>query len=97
MRQLLRLYLSGDTLPHDALREIPRRYPAIDLALLHLDGTRIGGILLTMDATQGVEAVRLINATTAIPIRYDDYTVFKSPLEDFQRAVAALGLEGRVA
>ena len=31
-----RLYISGDTLIHDNLKEIPRRYPAIDLALIHL-------------------------------------------------------------
>jgi L-ascorbate metabolism protein UlaG (beta-lactamase superfamily) len=96
-RPLLRLYQSGDTLLHDALREIPVRYPEVDLALIHLGGTRVGGILLTMDATQGVEAVRLIGATTAIPLHYNDYTVFRSPLEDFQRAVTAAGLEGRVA
>jgi L-ascorbate metabolism protein UlaG (beta-lactamase superfamily) len=91
----LRMYISGDTLIHNRLREIPRRYPEIDLALLHLGGTRILGILVTMDAEQGVEAMRLLNPRTAIPIHYNDYEVFKSPLEDFQRAVAA-GLEERV-
>lgn len=42
----LRLYISGDTLVYDGLREIPRRYPQIDLALFHLGGTRILGILV---------------------------------------------------
>lgn len=32
----LRLYITGDTLVHDRLREIPRRYPDIDLGLFHL-------------------------------------------------------------
>lgn len=95
-RQALRLYISGDTLLYDDLREIPRRYPDIDLALLHLGGTRILGIMLTMDAKQGVEALRLIRPKTAIPIHYNDYTVFKSPLSDFQRAVAEAGLAERV-
>ena len=31
----LRMYISGDTLIHERLREIPRRFPDIDLALLH--------------------------------------------------------------
>ena len=57
----LRLYISGDTLLHNRLREIPRRYPEIDLALLHLGGTRVLGILVTMDAEQGVEALRIID------------------------------------
>jgi L-ascorbate metabolism protein UlaG (beta-lactamase superfamily) len=92
----LRLYISGDTLVHDRLKEIPRRYPGIDLALLHLGGTKVLGILVTMDARQGVEAIRTIEPRTAIPIHYNDYTVFKSPLEDFKRAVAEAGLEERV-
>ena len=92
----LRLYISGDTLIHEQLKEIPRRYPEIDLALLHLGGTKVLGILVTMDARQGVEAIRLIEPRTAIPIHYNDYTVFKSPLEDFERAVAEAGLENVV-
>ena len=93
----LRLYISGDTLVHEQLEEIPRRYPKIDLALLHLGGTMIlGVVMVTMDAGQGVEAIRIIEPRTAIPIHYNDYTVFKSPLEDFKRAVAEAGLEERV-
>ena len=92
----LRLYISGDTLIHDRLREIPRHFPEIDLALLHLGGTKVLGILVTMDAGQGVEAIRILEPRTAIPIHYNDYTVFKSPLEDFKRAVAEAGLEERV-
>ena len=93
----LRLYISGDTLVHEQLEEIPRRYPQIDLALLHLGGTMIlGVVMVTMDARQGVEAIRIIEPRTAIPIHYNDYTVFKSPLEDFKRAVAEAGLEERV-
>ena len=93
----LRLYISGDTLLHEQLEEIPRRYPEIDLALLHLGGTMIlGAVMVTMDARQGVEVIRIIGPRTAIPIHYNDYTVFKSPLEDFKRAVAEAGLEERV-
>lgn len=92
----LRLYISGDTLVHERLREIPRRYPGIDLALLHLGGTRVLSIMVTMDAEQGVEAMRILDPHTAVPVHYDDYEVFESPLEDFRRAVAAAGLEERV-
>jgi L-ascorbate metabolism protein UlaG (beta-lactamase superfamily) len=92
----LRLYITGDTLVHDDLHEIPKRYPEIDLALFHLGGTRIMGVLLTMDAEQGVEAIRIINPREVIPIHYNDYDVFKSPLEEFKRAVEDAGLSGRV-
>jgi L-ascorbate metabolism protein UlaG (beta-lactamase superfamily) len=91
-----RLYITGDTLLIDELQEIPQRYPNIDLALLHLGGTRILGIMLTMDAKQGVQAIQIIAPRTAIPIHYNDYTVFKSPLEDFIKAVTAAGLSDKV-
>ncbi len=86
------LYVTGDTLLHERLEEIPRRYPVIDLCLIHLGGTRIGGILLTMDAAQGVEALRLVRPTGAVPIHYEDYAVFKSPLADFLTAASAAEL-----
>ena len=92
----LRLYITGDTLVHDQLHRIPERYTEIDLALLHLGGTRVLGLLVTMDAEQGVEAMRIIDPRTAVPIHYNDYTVFKSPLDDFNKAVAEAGLEDRV-
>ncbi|MDS0299939.1 MBL fold metallo-hydrolase [Halogeometricum sp. S1BR25-6] len=92
-----RLFVSGDTVMYDELEEIPERFPDIDLALLHLGGTEILGVLLTMDAEQGVEAVELFDADENIPIHYDDYEVFQSPLSDFKEAVEAAGLEDRVA
>jgi L-ascorbate metabolism protein UlaG (beta-lactamase superfamily) len=91
-----RLYISGDTLLHDDLARIPERFPDIHLGLFHLGGTRVLGLLVTMDAAQGVQAVRTIAPRVAIPIHYDDYPVFKSPLVDFQRAVATASLRTEV-
>lgn len=96
MRPSLRVYITGDTLLRERLRQIPRRFPNIDLALLHLGGTRLFGVMLTMDARQGVEAIRWIQPKQAIPIHFDDYPVFRSPLADFQAEVAAAGLADRV-
>lgn len=79
----LRIYLSGDTLVHEELREIRDRYPQIDLAVVHLGGTKVFGLLLTMDAKQGVDLVELLSPQHAIPVHYDDYGVMKSPLSDF--------------
>lgn len=92
----LRLYITGDTVLIDELAEIPARYPDIDLGLFHLGGTRIMGLLLTMDAEQGVAALRLINPHKIIPIHYNDYEVFRSPLEEFARAIEEAGLTDRV-
>ncbi len=33
---------------------------------------------------------------TAIPVHFNDYTVFKSPLDDFKKAVRDAGLESQV-
>jgi L-ascorbate metabolism protein UlaG (beta-lactamase superfamily) len=91
-----RIYITGDTLVIDELKEIPRRYPNIDVALLHLGGTRVLGLLVTMDGQQGVEAMRIVNARRGIPIHYNDYDRFESPLSEFQEAVKAAGLQDRV-
>jgi L-ascorbate metabolism protein UlaG (beta-lactamase superfamily) len=57
---------------------------------------RVLGIMVTMDDEQGVEAIQLINPETAIPIHYNDYDVFKSPLEDFKRTAAEAGLNDKI-
>jgi L-ascorbate metabolism protein UlaG (beta-lactamase superfamily) len=93
---LRRLYITGDTLVYDALKDIPKRYPAIDEMLVHLDGTRIVGLLVTMDGKQGAKALKLFTPRVAIPIHYNDYTVFKSPLSEFQKEVKATRLECQV-
>lgn len=84
-----RSYITGDTLIIDELQEIPRRFPEIDLALLHLGGTRVPGILVSMDATQGVEAMRIVNPDLAIPIHYNDHDVFTSSLEELLRRLGS--------
>ncbi len=78
-----RLYVTGDTLRRPQLAQIPERYPDIDAMLIHLGGTRIAGILLTMDAKQGADVVELVRPKLTVPIHYDDYPVFRSPLRHF--------------
>ena len=93
-----RIYISGDTMVYRDIDEIPRRFPGVDLALLHLGGTRILGIVtVTMDAEEGVKMLKLIAPHRAIPIHYNDYDVFKSPLSDFQKAVQEAGLAEKVS
>jgi L-ascorbate metabolism protein UlaG (beta-lactamase superfamily) len=93
----LRVYISGDTLLIEELHEIPQRYPDIDAAVLHLGGTRLpGGLMVTMDAVQGVDLMQLVDPGVTIPVHFDDYTLFKSPLSDFRDEVARRGLTDRV-
>lgn len=90
------IYITGDTLVIDELKEIPRRYPTIDVGLLHWGGTRVLGLLVTMDGKQGVEAMRIVNPYVGIPIHYNDYDRFESPLSDFQEEVSAADLQDRI-
>ncbi len=99
----LRVYISGDTLYVDDLAEIPRRYPSIDTGIFHLGGTTLPfgqrpsrGLMVTMDARQGVRAIKMIDPAQAIPVHYDDYGVFASPLEDFVRETEVQGVADRI-
>lgn len=92
-----RMYISGDTLVYDDIRSIPQRFPGIDLALLHLGGTRILGVFkVTMDGKDGVQMMQIVKPKKTIPIHYNDYDVFKSPLAEFAREVKAAGLDESV-
>ncbi|MEV5704170.1 MBL fold metallo-hydrolase [Actinoallomurus sp. NPDC052274] len=93
----LRMYISGDTLMYDDLAEIPRRYPDIDVGVVHLGGTKIlNALLVTMDGRQGADWVELVNASRVLPIHHNDYTVMKSPLSDFDAEVRRRGLQDKV-
>ena len=71
-----RVYITGDTLFVKDLEEIPRRYPDIDLLMIHLGGTTIPGphlpiLMVTMDAKQGIKLVQLIKPKITLPIHFD--------------------------
>jgi len=88
-----RVYITGDTLLVDDLREIPQRIGGLDVAVLHLSGTTLpGGLVVTMDGREGAELVELVRPATAIPVHYDDYGRFRSPLADFRREMERRGL-----
>jgi L-ascorbate metabolism protein UlaG (beta-lactamase superfamily) len=93
-----RIYISGDTLLFDGIGEIARRHPDIGTSVLHLGGTTLpGGVMVTMDARQGADLMELIPSRQTVPVHYDDYTVFKSSLDDFRREVERRGLDDRVS
>ncbi|MFH9818209.1 MBL fold metallo-hydrolase [Streptomyces sp. NPDC017230] len=92
-----RLYVSGDTLLFDGLDEIARRFPGLDLAVLHLGGTTLpGGFVVTMDGRQGAELARRLDPRLILPVHYDDYTVFRSPLDAFLAEADRKGLADRI-
>jgi L-ascorbate metabolism protein UlaG (beta-lactamase superfamily) len=91
-----RIMLSGDTLTGAHLDEIHRRHPDVDVAVVHLGGTRVLWHTVTMDASQGVDYLRRIAPERAVPVHHDDYGVFRSSLAQFVEAAAGAGLSGVV-
>jgi L-ascorbate metabolism protein UlaG (beta-lactamase superfamily) len=92
-----RVYLTGDTLMYDGVREVARRFPDVDLAVVHLGGTTLpGGLVVTMDGVQGADLLEVVRPRQAVPVHVDDYTVFRSPLSAFTDEVARRGLGDRV-
>lgn len=97
------VYVSGDTLAVEDLAEIPRRYPRIHSGVFHLGGTRLPfgdkipwGVTVTMDGIEGVKAVNLISPDYAIPVHFDDYGVFASPLSAFLDEMEQQGMSERI-
>jgi L-ascorbate metabolism protein UlaG (beta-lactamase superfamily) len=87
-----RLYISGDTLTGEHISEIGRRHPDIDTVVVHLGGTRVLMHTVTMDGVQGVDFLRRSQPRQAIPVHYDDYKVFRSPMSSFMAEVKRAGL-----
>jgi L-ascorbate metabolism protein UlaG (beta-lactamase superfamily) len=87
-----RIYISGDTLTGDHISEVARRHPDLDAAVMHLGGTRVLFHTVTMDAAQGVDFLRRVRPDLAVPVHHDDYGVFRSSLQEFERAAADAGL-----
>jgi L-ascorbate metabolism protein UlaG (beta-lactamase superfamily) len=92
-----RLYISGDTLLYDDLRQIPQRYPEIPTAVLHLGTTTLpGGLVVTMDHRQGCDLIELLDPAHVVPIHLDDYGVFKFDHTAWRDELSRRGLAERV-
>lgn len=91
-----RVYVTGDTLYRNSLRQVAERCGPIDAMVAHLGGTRILGLLVTMNDVQGAALVRDIFPRVTVPVHFDDYGVFKSPREDFVRRFRREHLPGKL-
>ncbi|WP_036226808.1 MBL fold metallo-hydrolase [Marmoricola sp. URHB0036] len=92
-----RIYLSGDTLTGAHVDEIAARHPDIDAAVVHLGGTRVLFHTVTMDDAQGVDFLTRVRPRQAVPVHYDDYRVFRSPLSAFLQRAEREGLGSTVS
>jgi L-ascorbate metabolism protein UlaG (beta-lactamase superfamily) len=77
------LWISGDTVLYDGVREVADRLP-VGTAILHLGGVQFpvtGPVRYTMTAKDAVELLGLIRPHTAIPIHYEGWKHFKQGRE----------------
>jgi L-ascorbate metabolism protein UlaG (beta-lactamase superfamily) len=89
-------YVSGDTLYRPFLADVLQRCGPLDVLIPHLGGTRALGLTVTMDARQGADLVQLLEPPVTVPIHFDDYDRFRSPLGDFVTEVARRELPGEL-
>ncbi len=84
------LWISGDTVLYDGVREIPNRL-RVGTALLHLGGVQFpvsGPLRYTMTAREAVELVGLMTPHTAIPIHYEGWKHFRQGREAIEEEFA---------
>jgi L-ascorbate metabolism protein UlaG (beta-lactamase superfamily) len=98
-----RIYISGDTLVIPELSDIPSKFGSIEAGVLHLGGTRLPagrrlpfGLTVTMDGRAGTDAVALLDLPKVIPVHFDDYGVFASPLVDFTDEMRRRSMADRI-
>jgi L-ascorbate metabolism protein UlaG (beta-lactamase superfamily) len=89
-------YISGDTLYRPFLGEVLERCGPLDVLIPHLGGTKALGVTVTMDARQGADLVELLKPPVTVPVHYDDYDRFASPLGDFVAEVGRRQLPGQL-
>jgi L-ascorbate metabolism protein UlaG (beta-lactamase superfamily) len=89
-------YISGDTIFRPFLGDVLERCGPLDVLIPHLGGTRALGMTITMDARQGADLVELLKPPVTVPVHYDDYGRFKSPLGDFVAEVGRRRLPGEL-
>jgi L-ascorbate metabolism protein UlaG (beta-lactamase superfamily) len=85
------LWISGDTILYDGVRELAGRLP-VSTALLHVGAVRFpvtGPLRYTMTAREAAELCGLIRPRTAIPIHYEGWKHFTQGREDVEREFAA--------
>lgn len=69
----------------------------MDVAVLHLGGTTLpGGVMVTMDGRQGADLLEALRPRRAVPVHYDDYDVFRSPLSGFLDEARRRGFGDRI-
>ena len=89
------LWISGDTVLYDGVREIAARL-RVGVALLHLGGVRFpitGPVRYTMTARDALGLCDLVRPHTAVPIHYEGWAHFQEQQAVIEREFATAAAE----
>jgi L-ascorbate metabolism protein UlaG (beta-lactamase superfamily) len=92
------IYVSGDTVWYEDLREIGRRF-SIRVALLFMGAARVAAVgpwHFTLTAAEGLEAARALAGATIVPLHYEGWAHFSESRDDIERAFGEAGLSYRL-
>ncbi|MFE0653665.1 MBL fold metallo-hydrolase [Streptomyces sp. NPDC059534] len=92
------LYVSGDTVRHDALADIGARF-TLDTAFLHLGDAHFpttGDRAFSMSAREGAALARTLGARTVVPLHFDSWAHLAEDPARIDEAFAAPDLAGRL-
>jgi len=81
------LYISGDTVWFNGLREIKERFK-VGTAIVHIGGAQfpiMGPLRFTLNALEAIQIARTLEPQTVIPIHYEGWKHFKENRTDAAR------------
>lgn len=93
------VYVSGDNASVDLVGEIAARAGRIDIAVLFCGAARAPQLIdgpLTLTAATAVEAARLLDPATIVPVHAEGWAHFSESLDDLSKAFAGAGLTDRL-
>lgn len=93
------VYVSGDNASLGLVKEIADRFAPIDVAVLFAGAARTGlldNANLTLTSTDAVEAARILDRATIVPVHTEGWKHFSEGPEQFVTAFRDAGLEDRV-
>jgi len=89
------IWISGDTVLYDGVREVADRLD-VDIAVLHLGEVQFGltgPLRYTMTAAQGMELVGLVRPRVAVPVHFEGWSHFQEGRAGVEAAVADAPVE----
>ena len=92
------LYLSGDTVWYEGVREVSERF-SVRVAVLFMGAARVravGDAHLTFTAAEGVVAARAFSRATIVPVHFEGWEHFSESRPEIDQAFREAGLADRL-